>query len=397
MNLKEQREALRKALATIKVKVDDGTATDEDFAEVDTKSTELAAVDAKIESANRLDQYLGSKAPEPETTGKKAPASLGEHFLAESGVKGGFTAGQRASFTAPEIAVKAATDTIVTPTGTELRETVTDVDLNVVKAPRRASLADLFGTGQISGNAIRYFIEGALEGGFGVVAENGQKPQFSATHPTPQVDALTKIAGWYKESDEILEDYPWLVSSINDRALYALLLAEEDQLLNGSGSGANLRGLLNRTGVQVASATTATLADELFKASTAVQTASGLTADAVVLNPADYQTLRLAKDGNGQYYGGGMFQGQYGNGTMIEQPPVWGLRTVTTPAVAQGTAVVGAFRQGATVYRKGGVRIEATNSHDDDFTNNRITVRIEERVALAVRYPSAFVNITIGI
>jgi HK97 family phage major capsid protein len=311
-------------------------------------------------------------------------------------VKSGRAPGQRATFAAPEIGVKAATDTIVSPAGVELRETATDVDLTVVQAPRRTSLADLFGSGSISGNAIRYFIEGGLEGTFGTVGENGQKPQFSVTHPTPQIDALTKIAGWYNESDEILEDYAWLASSINNRALYELLLVEEAQLLNGNGTGANLRGLLNRTGVQTATATTATLADELFKAQTAVQTASGLTADAVVLNPADYQVLRLAKDANGQYYGGGMFQGQYGNGTLTEQPPVWGLRTVTTPAIAQGTAVVGAFRQAATIYRKGGVRVEATNSHDDDFTNNRITVRIEERLALAVRRPSAFVKVTIS-
>ena len=45
------------------------------------------------------------------------------------------------------------------------------------------------------------------------------------------------------------------------------------------------------------------------------------------------------------------------------------------------------------MYRKGGVRVEATNTHADNFTNNKVTVRAEERVALAVRYPAAFVKV----
>lgn len=204
-----------------------------------------------------------------------------------------------------------------------------------------------------------------------------------------------KVAGWYSESDEILEDYEWLASSINNRAIYALQLEEERQLLNGSASG-DIVGVLNRSGLLTGTATDATLADELFKAMTDVQTASGLSADAIVLNPADYQKLRLSKDANGQYFAGGMFAGQYGQGGIVEQPPVWGLRTVVTPAVAVGTAVVGAFRQAATVYRKGGITVEATNTHGEDFVHNRITVRIEARRALAVRRPSAFKKITIS-
>lgn len=65
---------------------------------------------------------------------------------------------------------------------------------------------------------------------------------------------------------------------------------------------------------------------------------------------------------------------------------------MVTTAATQGEVLVGAFRVGATVYRKGGVRVEATNSHASNFTDNKVTVRAEERVALAVRYPAAFVK-----
>ena len=59
-----------------------------------------------------------------------------------------------------------------------------------------------------------------------------------------------------------------------------------------------------------------------------------------------------------------------------------------------GTALVANFSQAATVYRKGGVRVESTNSHASDFTSNLVTIRAEERVALAVRQPLALVKVT---
>ena len=138
-----------------------------------------------------------------------------------------------------------------------------------------------------------------------------------------------------------------------------------------------------------------TAADTIFRAITKVTTGSGLDADGLVIHPSDYQTLRLAKDVNGQYYGGGFFSGAYGNGGLSEQPNVWGLKTVITPAIAAGTVLVGAFGQSATVYRKGGVRVESTNSHASDFTSNLVTIRAEERLALAVRRPVGFVKTTI--
>ena len=76
--------------------------------------------------------------------------------------------------------------------------------------------------------------------------------------------------------------------------------------------------------------------------------------DAIVINPADYERLRLAKDSNLQYYGGGYFYGPYGNSDVIAQPGIWGRQTVVTTAVAAGTALVGAFKAGGTVVGKAG-------------------------------------------
>ena len=126
-----------------------------------------------------------------------------------------------------------------------------------------------------------------------------------------------------------------------------------------------------------------------------MQKNSGFDADAILINPADYQNIRLRKDGNGQYYGGGFIYGQYGQGGVVEQPALWGVRTIITPAVSQGTCLVGAFALGASVIQgNSGLTVSIANQNEDDFIKNLVTILIEERLALAVRRPAAFVKIT---
>lgn len=407
MNLKQQRAAALKAAQDIVAKAKaEGrdVLTDDEQAEVEAKTAEVAELDKKIEAAAKsaaLVAKIGAIEPSKSDDDEKPAAakSLGEHFVKSVGdrLASAKSEGQsRFSISAPEF--KAATDTQTV--GTVLSPAITDVDTNIVQGlRRRMSIADLLSSGTLSGNAITYFVEGALEGDFTTVAEGGTKPQIHYAEPTAVTDALKKIAAFIKESDEMVEDLPFLASSINNRLLYNLALFEENQILTGNGTGTNLLGLLNRSGVQTLGVGTdpkAGNADQIFKAMTAVTTGSGLDADGIVIHPTDYQTFRLNKDANGQYYGGGYFAGEYGVGGVPVQPPLWGLRTVVTPAITAGTVLVGAFRQAATLYRKGGVRVEATNSNENDFVTNKVTVRAEERVALAARVPAGLVKVTLG-
>lgn len=405
MNLKQQREAALKAARDIAehAKSEGRNLTDEEATTVDehlAKADELAAEIKKADEAQARMKRLGEIVDhEADERGSKPEAkTLGEHFVKSVGdrlteVK---NSGGRWSVSSPEF--KAATDTQTV--GSVFDAVTTQQDTNIVPGNRRRlQIADLLGQGTLSGNAITYYVEGAMEGDYTTVAEGAAKPQIHFADPTPVTESLKKIAAFIKESDEMIEDLPFMVSAINNRLLYQLALFEENQALNGDGVGTNLRGLLNRSGIQTLGATTdakAGNADQIFKAMTAVSTGSGLDADGIVIHPTDYQTFRLNKDANGQYYGGGYFQGAYGNGGVAEQPPLWGLRTVVTPAIAAGTVLVGAFQASSTLYRKGGVRVESTNSDQDDFTTNRVTVRAEERVALAVRRPAGLVRVTLG-
>jgi len=366
------------------------------------EATELKGTIDRQEKGDALMKSISSlgavTVDEPEH--KKAPEgeqakSLGEHFAKSVGAEGfaRLKSGDSKVISAPEF--KAATDPQTVPAA--FAPVLTQVDTGIVRSYRRPLITDLFSTGTISGNAVTYFVEGAVEGAFTTVAETGQKPQLHIADPTPVTDSLKKIAAWWDTSDEMIEDVDFWVSEVNNRGLYLLSLFEEQQILAGNGTGSNVLGVLNRSGIQTETqaASGDSAQDAIFRAITKVQTGTGLTADGIVINPADYQALRLSKDANGQYFGGGFFSGEYGNGGVTVQPPLWGLTTVVSSAVPAKTVAVGSFKAAATMYRKGGVRVESTNSDLGKFTKNIITTRIEERVALAVRIPAAIVKVTL--
>lgn len=374
---REELDTLRSQLDTII----------EEIAEIDTELTTLAEEAQVIEQrgVNTAGLYGATGGTEPEIR------TLGDHFVEQVRDRlPNFRGVKNASVGADEFIIRANTDTIVTggPLTGWASPLLTQVDPSVVQAFRRPTITELFGTGTITGNAITYFVEGAMEGDFAVVAEAGKKPQIYVADPTPKTDVLKKIAGFIKLSDEMFEDLPFIVTEINGRLMYALELKKEGHVL---------ADLLGRSGLQVAtSGSVDENADTLYEAISSVQEVTGMAADGIVINPGDYSKLRLSKDANGQYFGGGFFSGQYGTGGFAWEPPLWGVRTVVSPATAKGTAIVGAFNQGATVYGKGGVRVDATNSDNDDFIHNLVKVRAEERLALAVRYPAAFVKVSLA-
>ena len=65
-------------------------------------------------------------------------------------------------------------------------------------------------------------------------------------------DRVYKIAHWLPVTEEMLEDVPALRSYIDSRLRLGVQLAEEDKLLNGAASPAELTGILHRDGLRTA-------------------------------------------------------------------------------------------------------------------------------------------------
>lgn len=357
--------------------------------EIDKKAAEMHPLIVAHEAGQRLTQGLkGSAVAVP---GEKAPVlTLGDHFAQSDAIKEMIAKKSVTRFTVGTTDFKAPPAPSMS-TGLGQVQYGGWVDLPL----ERPTVADLFSQGTLSGTSLTYFQQTAVTGDFAWISENTEKPGLVFGGTTAQ-ENMAKLAGVVKVTDETAEDVPALVSIINSQLRLRLALAEEQGLLNGDGVAPNLRGLLGRAIQTETAAAAADNADALYRAITKVQTATFLSADALVMNPVDYEAIRLTKDLNGQYFAGGPFQGPYGAGSnYTSQVPLWGLRTITTTAIPPKTALVGAWKAGGQVFRKGGVRVESTNSDADDFRFNRIAIRAEERLLLAVYIPLAFVKVTL--
>ena len=377
MTLREELQSKQDALVALKERIEANDA--EAIAEGEKLRGEIEAKTAEVEQAEKKSALLGligSTTKEDTTMSEvKKALTLGENFV--NYVKES-QHGKRFDLSAP-VFVKAATDTQTSPAGAV--DFATTFDKNVVTAPRtQLVVRDLFGAETISGSTLVYLVEGAIQGAPAVTAEGAKKPQVHFADPTPKTVSLAKIACHIKESDEYIDDYPFLASAINGRLLYELGLVEQNKLVTDL---LGTSGIQSDTTTWTAGTTATGLADLILDAAMDVQTGSGFNADGIMINPADWYTLRIAKDGEYRYYGGGFFGAQ-------NIPNLWGIPVCVTTAVAAGTIVVGAFKTCGSVVQRGGVTVEATNTDQDDFVKNLMTIRAEERLALAVRRPAGF-------
>jgi HK97 family phage major capsid protein/HK97 family phage prohead protease len=269
---------------------------------------------------------------------------------------------------------------------------------------QQPTVADLFMQAQTNQPTVRYMKETSYTNAADMVLEGDDKPE--ATFVLEEVDAaVRKAAVFTKVTDESFEDFQQLRPYIDQRLAMMLRTKIDDQLLNGTGTAPQIAGLLGTSGVQtaeMASNTALEFAKALMNAITKVRSVGFFEPDAVVMHPNDYEKLRLALDGNNQFYGGGFFQGQYGTG-YTDPGKIWGLRVVQTTAISElnlatpGASnkgpIVGAFNLGGAVFYRNGLSVESTNTDQDDFIMNLTTIRVEQRLALAIYRPLAFCRV----
>lgn len=253
---------------------------------------------------------------------------------------------------------------------------------------RRLVVADLIAPGTTDSNLITYMVEKSFVNAADTVAEGAVKPESTLTFDAAS-DAVRKIAHWLPVTEEMLEDVAQIRSYIDARLRLGIQLTEEDQLLNGTTVAPDIVGIRNRTGLAPAlpAAAGESTADVVFKQIMAIFGSSFVMPDGIVLNPGNWQGVILKKTTTGEYLAGGPF-------SALPTPSLWGLPVAVTPVMTIGTGLVGAFGTAAQIFRKGGVRVEASNSHQDFFIKNLVAIRAEERLALAVYRPGAFGEVT---
>ena len=379
MNLKAQLKQKKAALAALKEKIAAGDAdaikSGEELAEA-IKSLEAAIAEA--EKANDLLKMIGNEDP------------VAEPVAEEDGMKGLIAKAKSVDRNVKGWSVnttfgkKAANTTITAPQ-------IADVDRTAAPVKRGRRVADLLGSATISGNAVTYYVNGAVEGDAGVTAQGAKKSQISTSF-TPVTKALKKVTAYAKETSEVLEDAPFLASTVEDIIDYKIVSKENAEVVTDIAGTSGIQSVTYTDGGNKGDA--ATLADAILLAKSKIADATDYEADCVIINPQDMYTLRTAKDSNLQYIGGGYFTGAYGNGEYVAPATIWGLPVFESSAVTAGEPIVAAGKLAIKVYRKGDTTIKIFDQNEDDALYNIVTVLGEERLLVAVKEPKGVAKIS---
>ncbi|MBW9244206.1 MULTISPECIES: phage major capsid protein [Pseudomonas] len=254
----------------------------------------------------------------------------------------------------------------------------------IITGPERPfTIRDLIMPGRTSSNAIEYVRESGYQNMAAPVGETLAKPQSDLSFELITTTVKT-IAHWFRASKQVLADIPLLQSYIDGRAIYGLKYVEENQILAGDGTGQNLLGLIPQATAfdNALRAAGDTKIDTLRRAILQVRIAE-YRASAIALNPIDWADMELAKDSTGSYIWVNVQDGG--------QPRMWRLPVIDTNAVPAGGFLVGAFNIAAQVFDREDANVEVSTEDADNFTKNMVTIRAEERLALAVYRPQSFV------
>ena len=191
------------------------------------------------------------------------------------------------------------------------------------------------------------------------------------------------IAGYVKISRQMLDDVPAMTSFLQSRLLEKYLVAEDSQLLFGSGSGVNLQGI---TGVASAATGAATVDVEQLVQAIAQVSASNYSANGILINPTDWANIMNTRPTNAAYSLPGSTVVTTDGSVTIAGIPVF-----QSTAIAADKFLVGDWSMGAQIMQNQGISVQFSEMDSDNFQKNLITVRVEARIAFPIYYNSAFV------
>lgn len=245
---------------------------------------------------------------------------------------------------------------------------------------------DLIPTGTTDSNSIEYVQVQAIPGTTGMVAEGAVKPEVGLTLGDAVAPVRT-IAGWIKVNRQAMDDAAGLATLINTLLPYDVRRKIENQVLAGDGLGQNLKGILNQTGLGAPAFVAGdNPADAILRAMTVV-ILSDADPNFVAAHPLTWQDILLMRETGaagtraGAYLGGGPF--------AFTAPTIWGLALTPSTVIPQATPLVG-DANGVTLLFREGVNVKTSDSDQDDFVRNRVTILAEARVAAPVWRPASF-------
>jgi len=348
---------------------------------VDKMATELNAMKAAEKTLKaalgELEQHVAQM---PLNRAAEVIKSVGQQVISASALKdfaSGIQGNQRLS-----IPVNAALISTDVPGQIVAPQRLPGIDT----APKqRLFIRDLIAPGTTGSSTIFWVQQTGFTNKAAAVPENTPKP-YSDIQFAEKITPVRTLAHMFKASKQILDDFAQLQSTVDAEMRFGLKYVEEQEILFGDGTGAHLEGIMPQAS-KYAPAFEVTMQngiDDLRLAMLQAQLAR-FPATGHVLHFTDWAKIELTKDTLGRYI--------LANPSALVGPTLWGLPVVATEAAAfLGKFLTGAFSAGAQLFDREEANVVISTENADDFEKNMISIRCEERVALAVKRPEAFVT-----
>jgi HK97 family phage major capsid protein len=256
-------------------------------------------------------------------------------------------------------------------------------DTEVTGLPKRELyIRDLLNVVPTTAGSVDYAKQTLRTNNAGVVAEGAAK-SYSAYEWTKVSAAMRTIAHLAKITRQAMDDSIQLQGEVDSEMRYGLALAEETEILTGDNTGEHLNGLIpNATAYEAPILVNdATMIDVLRLALLQAELALYPT-DGIVLNPSDWAGIELTKTTEGAYI--------FANPMQLAGPRLWGKPVVSTTAMTIDKFLAGGFKL-QTLYDRMAPEVLISSENADDFEKNLLTMRCEERVALAPKKPGALI------
>jgi HK97 family phage major capsid protein len=255
---------------------------------------------------------------------------------------------------------------------------------------RKLHIRQLLPIGQMSTSDIHFLKESQDEGTVAVWADNSGAKNQVDFDLTEEVAQSQFIAGYLRITRKMLDDIPAMRSFLQARLIERYLNAEDQQLLSGTGVSPQLDGLI--TNAQAYSGARTIAVEKIIDACAQVE-GNNYQATGILLSPKQYYAILMTRGTTNEYSLPGGSSINVVNGQIyIAGVPVFKSTALFTQLPAQDTFLVGDWAMGAQLFIRENPIVRFFEEDGTNVRENKITVRVEGRVAMPIYSPTAFVT-----
>lgn len=364
----EAKAQIEAKMAELKSKLD----------EIETLKAQIVVLkDAADKNQEALDGLIAAKNAKAANQETKSFNSLLAEGITENADKiKSIKKGQSVSFE-----MKAVADMTFGVNFATADNSVTTVRPGIIELPKRKlHIRQLLNGGAMGTSNFAYVKEVAGEEAPETVLEGGAKNQFHLS--LQEVESPSQyVAGYIRISRKMLDDVQGMTTFLQSRLLELLLRTEDTQIISGDGTSPNLSGITDSGNFTAASTSETAEAMMLIDAISQLE-GYDREANGILLNPTDYWNLAKLTNLN---QSSAVVTSE--NGVLR----IGGVPVFRSTAVTADKYIVGDWVMGANLLTREAPRVEFFYEDGTNVTTNKVTVRVEERVALPIYGSNYFI------